>query len=149
MRFHHIGFIGLGLIGIAAPERILAVNAPNGEAVFYCANLSHQELKTAPAIEPRRIQTGGAGRVLFLARLNLPADYFSTMKLESATSATLTIGGRTALRAGDGERVIPLKKGVHEIEIAQESDAHSPEFKLFWRPDYEHLEEIPASFLLP
>jgi len=24
-----------------------------------------------------------------------------------------------------------------------------PEFKLLWRPDYEHLEEIPASFLLP
>ena len=134
---------------IASPERIRAVNSPNGEAVFYCANLSHRELKTAAAIEPWQNQTRGDGRVLFNARLILPEDYFSTMKLESPTSATLTIDGRAMLCPDDGERVIPLKKGVHGIEIVQESAPRLPEFKLLWRPDYEHLEEIPASFLLP
>lgn len=134
---------------IAASEQIQQVSAPDGEPIFYRANVSHQELKAAQGKDLWHIKAGGGGRVFFHARLNLPEDYYSTMELDSATSATLTIGGRAALRSGEGEQVIPLKKGVHEVEISQESAALSPKFKWLWRPDYEHLEEIPASFLLP
>ena len=80
--------------------------------------------------------------------LCLPADYYATFKLEGATSATLAIDGGIDLRAIDGERVVLLKKGVHPLEICADVKYGSV-IRLFWRPDFEHLEPVPSTFLLP
>jgi len=80
--------------------------------------------------------------------LCLPADYYATFKLEGATSATLAIDGGIVLRAVDGERVVVLKKGVHPLEICADV-RYGSVIRLLWRPDFEHLEPVPSSFLLP
>jgi hypothetical protein len=80
--------------------------------------------------------------------LCLPADYYATFKLEGATSATLAIDGSIVLRAVDGERVVVLKKGVHPLEICADV-RYGSVIRLLWRPDFEHLEPVPSSFLLP
>ena len=148
---------------------------PAGAISFYRATVTSEDLEACPVLPPEKRspfeiswfgekglikkeykQTldvpdipGEATRAMVQTTFLMPRDYHALFWLETNGKARIFFDGKETPPNEKDKIFIPLSQGQHPLRIDVEIPKSHLELNLYWRPDFEYDEPVPAAFFLP